>query len=141
MLGDVLDEHDVPARVEAVVRRFLAVVVETEPQQRTMLRLSLSDGVDRAGLPLRQGRAIGWIAEALEPWRTELGEDGVRRLAVAIRAVCGIESLVWLVDVAGLDHHAAVEQMVWSAVALVRRAEAEGAPAPKRRIAGTPEQR
>jgi AcrR family transcriptional regulator len=129
MLDDVVDEHDVPARVEAVVRRFLAVIVETEPQQRTMLRLSLSEGVDRADLPLRQGRAIGWISEALEPWRERLGEDGVRRLAVVVRAACGIESLVWLTDVAGLNRQEAVEQMVWSAGALVRRAEAEGPPA------------
>jgi len=129
MLDGGVDEHDVPARVEAVVRRFLAVIVETEPQQRTMLRLSLSEGIDRADLPLRQGRAIGWISEALEPWRKRMGKDGVRRLAVAVRAACGIESLVWLTDVAGLDRQEAVEQMVWSAGALVRRAEAEGPPA------------
>jgi AcrR family transcriptional regulator len=136
MLGDVADEGDVPARVEAVVRRFLAVIVDTEPQQRTMLRLSLTDGVDRTALPLRQGRAIGWISEALEPWRDQLGEDGIRGLAVAVRAVSGIESLVWLTDVAGLDGGSAVEQMVWSAVALVRRAEEEGLPGPSRRNAG-----
>ncbi len=132
MLGDATEEQDVPARVEAVVRRLLAVIVETEPQQRTMLRLSLTEGIDRAGLPLRQGRAIGWISESLEPWQDQLGEDGVRRLAVAVRAACGIESLVWLTDVAGLDRHEAVEQMVWSALALVRRAEAEGLPGPRR---------
>lgn len=114
---------DVVARVEAVVRRFLAMVVETEPQQRTMLRLSLTDGVEPRQLPLRQGRAIGWISEALAPWGQRLGEDGVRRLAVAVRAVCGIESLVWLTDVGGLDTAQAVEQMVWSAKALVRQSE------------------
>jgi AcrR family transcriptional regulator len=142
MLGDAVDAEDVPARVEAVVRRLLAVILETEPQQRTMLRLSLSEGVDRAGLPLRQGRAIGWISESLQPWQSELGEDGVRRLAVAVRAACGIESLVWLIDVAGLDRREAVEQMVWSAGALVRRAEVEGLPRPRRpevgRRAGRP---
>src|SRR3954447_2928884 len=102
MLSETDDDGDVPARVEAVVRRFLAVIVETEQQQRTMLRLSLTDGVDPAALALRQGRAIGWISEALEPWKGHLDEDGVRRLAIAIRAVSGIESFVWLTDVAGL---------------------------------------
>ncbi len=124
MLTEPVPE-DVVARVESVVRRFLAMIVETEPQQRTMLRLSLSDGVDRRALPLRQGRAIGWVSEALEPWRTRLGDDGVRRLAVAVRAVSGIESLVWLTDVAGLDTEAAVDQMVWSATALVHQADRE----------------
>jgi len=122
--------EDPEVRLEAAVRGFLAMVVGTEPQQRTMLRLSLeadhseSDGSAASGrrLPLRQGRAIGWFSEALEPLVGELGPDGVRRLAVAVRAVCGIESLVWLRDVAGMTQDEAVEQMVWSAVALLRRA-------------------
>jgi AcrR family transcriptional regulator len=123
---DATTSDDAADRVESVVRRFLAMIVDTELQQRTMLRLSLTPGVDRTGLPLRQGRAVGWISEALAPLADRLGDDGVRRLAVAVRAVSGIESLVWLVDVAGLDSRQAVEQMVWSARALVRQAEAEG---------------
>ena len=120
--------EDPEVRLEAAVRGFLAMVVDTEPQQRTMLRLSLgaeqAAPSDRSGrqLPLRQGRAIGWFSEALEPLSGRLGADGVRRLAVAVRAVCGIESLVWLTDVAGMTREQAVEQMVWSAVALLRRA-------------------
>lgn len=116
---------DVVARVETVVRRFLTMVVDTEPQQRTMLRLSLTGGVEPGQLHLRQGRAVGWISEALAPWRQRLGDDGVRRLAVAVRAVSGIEPLVWLTDVGGLDTQEAVEQMVWSAKALVRQADRE----------------
>ena len=116
---------DVVARVETVVRRFLTMVVDTEPQQRTMLRLSLTGGVEPGQLPLRQGRAVGWISEALAPWRQRLGDDGVRRLAIAVRAVSGIEPMVWLTDVGGLDTQEAVEQMVWSAMALVRQADRE----------------
>ena len=88
-----------------------------------MLRLSLeADPATRERLPLRQGRAIAWFSEALDPAVDHLGVDGVRRLAVAIRAACGIETLVWLTDVAGLSREEAVDQMVWSATALVRRA-------------------
>jgi AcrR family transcriptional regulator len=123
---DATTSEDAADRVESVVRRFLAIVVDTELQQRTMLRLSLTPGVDRSGLPLRQGRAVGWIAEALAPLADRLGADGVRRLAIGVRAVSGIESLVWLVDVGGLDTRQAVEQMVWSARALVRTAETDG---------------
>ena len=86
----------------AAVREFMAIVVDTEPQQRTMLRLSLENDTEFRQLPLRQGRAIGWFAEALEPLADQLGDDGVRRLAIAIRAVSGIELLVWLTDIAGL---------------------------------------
>lgn len=119
LLGDVGDDPE--ERVAVAVRGFMAMVVDTEPQQRTMLRLSLETDTESRQLPLRQGRAIGWFAEALAPLADQLGDDGVRRLAIAIRAVSGIESLVWLTDIAGLTQEQAIEQMVWSAVALVRR--------------------
>ncbi len=117
---------DPEARIEAAVRGMLAIVVDTEQQQRTMLRLSLeTDPAVASQLPLRQGRAIGWFSEALEPLSDRLGKDGVRRLAIAVRAVSGIESFVWLTDVAGLTQEDAVDQMVWSSVALVRRASSD----------------
>jgi AcrR family transcriptional regulator len=114
--------EDPEVRIEAAVRGFMAMVVDTEQQQRTMLRLSLEADAASRTLPLRQGRAIGWFTEALEPLADHLGPDGVRRLAVAVRSVSGIETLVWLEDIAGLTPEQAVDQMVWSAVALVRRA-------------------
>ncbi len=113
---------DPEERVAAAVRAFMVMVVDTEPQQRTMLRLSLEPDTESAQLPLRQGRAIGWFTEALAPLADQLGSDRVRRLAIAVRAVTGIEPLVWLTDVAGLPRDQAVEQMIWSATALVRRA-------------------
>ena len=114
--------QDPEVRLAAAVRGFMAMILDTEPQQRTMLRLSLEIDTAARELPLRQGRAIGWFSEALEPLTGDLGADGVRRLAVAVRAVSGIEALVWLTDVARMSRDEAVEQMVWSAVALVRRA-------------------
>ncbi len=114
--------QDPEVRLAAAVRGFMAMILDTEPQQRTMLRLSLEIDAAARELPLRQGRAIGWFSEALEPLTGDLGAEGVRRLAVAVRAVSGIEALVWLTDVAGMSRDEAVEQMVWSAVALVRRA-------------------
>ena len=124
MLPADVSEHP-EDRLETAVRGFLAMVLETEAQQRTMLRLSLEPSPAAGDLPLRQGRAIGWFSEALEPLVDRLGAEGVRRIAVAVRAVAGIESLVWLTDLAGMSSEEAVEQMVWSAVAVLRRAVAE----------------
>jgi AcrR family transcriptional regulator len=117
--------EDPELRLEAAVRGFLAMVVDTEAQQRTMLRLSLETDAATRELPLRQGRAIGWFEEALEPLVPSLGRQGVRRLAVAVRAVAGVEPLVWLLDIAGMTRDEALEQMTWSAVALLRRAVAD----------------
>ncbi len=117
---------DPEERLLAAVKAFTAMIVKTELQQRTMLRLSLeADGAARA-LPLRQGRAIGWFEEALAPLVPELGETAVHQLAIAVRAAVGIESLVWLTDVAGLSRKKARELMLWSAQALLHRAMTEG---------------
>ncbi len=118
--------EDPEERLEATVRAFLAMVVDTESQQRTMLRLSLEADATTRELPLRQGRAIGWFTEALAPLAPRLGDEAVHRLALAVRSVAGIESLVWLVDVARITQDEAVEQMVWSAIALIRRAVTTG---------------
>jgi hypothetical protein len=91
-----------------------------------MLRLSLEgDRSEAAPGLLRQGRAIKWIAEALEPLRAQLPEADVRRLVLAIRSATGIEARTWLLDVAGLSSEEAVELMRWSARALYHAALAE----------------
>jgi hypothetical protein len=111
------DETDVAKRLDDVVCQFTKLIVETEQQQRTMLRLSLTE--DRPELPLRQGRAIGWIAEALEPLHHELSSKELHRLVLAIRATIGIEAMVWLVDVAGLSRAQSARLMRRSAAALL----------------------
>lgn len=110
-------ETDVPKRLDDVVRRFTKLIVDTELQQRTMLRLSLAE--EPTELPLRQGRAIRWIGEALEPLRGDLTDRQLHRLVLAIRATIGIEALVWLVDVAGLSRREATQLMRRSATALL----------------------
>lgn len=130
-LRSMLPENsgDDPAeRLDAVVQRFTAMIVETENQQRTMLRLSLEPTTPGDSLPLRQGRAIPWITEALEPLRGKLADEEIRRLVLAIRSAIGIESLVWLTDIGGLSRGEAVESMRWSAQALLRQALEAGPP-------------
>ncbi len=88
---------DAGARRALVIDAFTRLIVDTEAQQRTMLRLSLeADPADRAGLPLRQGRAIRWIEEVLAPLRAHLDEAQLRRMVLAIRSATGIEALAWL---------------------------------------------
>ena len=108
---------DVAARLDLVMAAFTAFTVEWEPQLRTQLRLSLEPGTPQP--TLRGGRAIGWIEDALRP---AAGRLDVHRLAVAIRSATGIESLVWLTDIAGLSRTEAVATMRESARALLNAA-------------------
>ena len=129
--------NDPAARLDAVVCNFSAMIRDTEAQQRTMLRLSLeADVAERESLPLRQGRAIAWISEALVDVRTQLSDQQFRSLVFSIRATIGIEALVWLVDVAGLSRDEAVELTRWSAQALLQRATTVPPP-PERPPEGT----
>jgi AcrR family transcriptional regulator len=112
--------EDPAARLAAVITTFARMVVESESQQRTMLRLSLeADPAERAALYLRQGRAIGWIEEALAPLRGQLSDEAIHNLVLAIRSAVGIEALSWLTDVAKLSRDEAVGLMSWTAQALL----------------------
>ncbi|HZQ85076.1 MAG TPA: TetR family transcriptional regulator [Acidimicrobiales bacterium] len=115
--------EDVEARVALVVAQYTEMIAGTEAQQRTMLRLSLeADPVERSQLPLRQGRVIKWLEEALAPLEADMPEVERHRLALAIRSATGIEALVWLTDVAGLPRDEAIELMRWSAGAMLSAA-------------------
>jgi hypothetical protein len=110
----------VDARLDLVIQAFTRITVEWEPQLRTSLRLSLEPGADQP--LLRRGRAIGWIEDALTPLRGTLPAHDIRRLAIAIRSATGIESLIWLTDIAGLTRGEAADLMRWSAHAMLRAA-------------------
>jgi AcrR family transcriptional regulator len=113
-------------RLDLVMAAFTRLTVEWEPQLRASLRLSLEPG---AGQPvLRGGRAIGWIEDALVPLRTTHPQIDVHRLAVAIRSATGIETLIWLTDIAGLSREEATGVMRWSARAMLEAALAGKAP-------------
>jgi AcrR family transcriptional regulator len=125
-LLDVDAPDDPGARLELVMERLTRQILDHEPELRAALRLSLElPRPDAEALALRQGRAIGWIEDALAPLRDRLRGKELHRLALAIRATLGIEPLVWLTDVGGLSREDAVELMRTSARTLLRAALAD----------------
>lgn len=117
-------------RLDLVIQAFIDLTLATEAQLRATLWLSLDPNPGTRGqLPLRGGRAIGWITDALRP----LDDDGIPvrdivGLAMAIRSACGIESLVWLTDVAGQSRVEAAAMMRWSALSMLGSALDGGFP-------------
>lgn len=112
---------DPAARLDLVMAAFIGFTLRWEPQLRAQLRLSLEPGAPQP--VLRRGRAIRWIEEALAPLADTLD---VHELAVAIRSATGIEALVWLTDIGGLDRARAAEVLAGSARAILRAALADG---------------
>ncbi len=115
---------DVRERLELVLDEHFRIMRDWEPQLRAAFASSLRTSEQPL---LRRGRAIGWIADALSPLAdTHPGLD-LRELAVRIRAVAGIEPLVWLVDIAGVSRRRAYALMRANAHAVLTSALEEPA--------------
>ena len=115
--------EDPLARLEIVAEGLTRQLFEYEPELRAQLRLVLEgEPVGSDSLPLRRGRRIGWIEEALSPLRGRMSEGELRRLVLGIGATLGIEAFVWLTDMAGLSREEAVEVMRSNARELLRSA-------------------
>jgi AcrR family transcriptional regulator len=116
---------DLRARLDLFMAEFTRYNLTWEPQLRTSLRLSLEPAAGPATGPatgrpvLRRGRAIGWVADALAPLRHSHPHVDVDRLAVAIRSATGIETLIWLIDIAGYTRDEAAATVAATAHALV----------------------
>ena len=115
--------EDPLARLEIVAESQTRRIVEHEPEYRAQLRLALEgEPAGSESLPLRRGRRIRWIEDALSPLGGRLPEPELRRLVYGIGATLGIEAFVWLTDMAGLSREEAVEVMRSNARALLRSA-------------------
>jgi AcrR family transcriptional regulator len=111
LLGEDPPE-DPLARLEIVAEGLTQQILKHEPELRAQLRLALEGepaGSER--LPIRGGRRIRWIEDALSPLAERMPEGELRRLVLGIGATLGIEALVWLTDVGGLSREEAVEVM------------------------------
>ncbi len=122
LLGEDPPE-DPMARLEIMAENLTRRIIEHEPEYRAQLRLALEgEPADGESLPLRVGRRIEWVEDALAPLRGRMPQSEVRRLVYGIGANLGIEALVWLTDMAGLSSEEAVEVMLSNARTLLRSA-------------------
>ena len=106
-------------RLRIVVEEITRMTAATEPALRTMLRLSLEEHPDARTTPLRVGRRIVWVDEALGPLANDVDPVQLKALTIAIAAVCGIEVYVWLKDIAGLSANDAAGLQRWIAEILL----------------------
>ena len=118
----------VEARFEAAFTTIWSSYAANETAYRTVLRRGLErppgGSVEREeteqARSIRAGRRVRWLRNALAPARERMDEGSFERLVAAVCLCVGIESLVVLRDVCGLDAGEAEEVARWAAFALLK---------------------
>jgi AcrR family transcriptional regulator len=131
--------NDPAVRLDTLVQALQQVTLDQETAFRTLLQLSLEAHTtggqqhEATEAKLRGGRRIDWIEEALAPLGNFFDKDPAtfRRVVAALSLCMGIEALVVLQDVCGLEAAEAVEVSRWAAQALLEAGLREAkAPSP-----------
>jgi AcrR family transcriptional regulator len=128
-LGPILDwsslAPDPSERVEDLFRTSLPRIDAFEATFRAALKLSLDQWAQRrAGAmgsepQFQRGHRIDLLRDALAPLRGRLPKTRIDRLAQALSLFFGIEALVVLKDIWGLQQSEAEAVATWAASALV----------------------
>jgi len=108
-----------PAKVAAAITRQAGQFsLDHEERLRTALRLSLDpqSGYQRPG---RRGR---WIDDILAAADDRLDPSARARLSAALHLVLGIDPIIALTDIVGLDRAEALDVLEWVAATLVEAA-------------------
>jgi AcrR family transcriptional regulator len=118
---------DAAQRLAALVGTMMPTLLSDEALIRTGERIYmdtwLANQRDGNHTPVRAGRRMRYIDEALRPLGERLGESGRNRLRCALALTLGTEALIAMKDSAGLDdHEEIVATLEWAAGALLRTA-------------------
>ena len=119
-------------RLSELLDRFNRLVVEDEGRYRAALRVYLDTWFaartsGEAAPRVRAGRRRRWLEDALEPLRGTLPPASWSRLQNALALTLGIDSVVVLKDVCGLDSEEALDVLRWTALAILDAAVREAA--------------
>jgi AcrR family transcriptional regulator len=134
-LGPILSwksgSKDTATRVEDLFRKSLPRIEEFEATFKAALKLSLDQWArSRAGAlgtepKFTRGHRIDLLNAALAPLRAQVSKRQADRLAQALSLLFGIEALVVLKDIWGLDSAKAQAVVIWAATVLVNHAGAD----------------
>lgn len=136
-LGPILEwtsaSADAEARVTQLLSSSMPRILEYEATFKAALKLSLEQWARRrAGTlgeepPFKRGHRVDLLQAAIAPLRKTLPKRAFDRLAKALSLTYGLEVLIILKDLWGLEADEMQEVAVWAGRALVRSAIAEAA--------------
>jgi AcrR family transcriptional regulator len=129
MLAD-LSTDDAEQRLHQLLDLFGPIVIAEEAQLRRALYVYLDTWLrshrhpDAEAPAVREGRRMRWLDQVLEPLPS-LSAAQRRRLQAALALTLGIDSVVIMKDVCGLDDAEALAVLRWTATTLLRAALVE----------------
>jgi AcrR family transcriptional regulator len=146
-LGPILqwrsDSDDAETRVRDLLAVSMPRIAEFQATFRASLKLSLEQWAQRRAGTLgnepafKRGHRVDVLQAAIAPLRDTLGEAGFRRLAQALSLSYGLELLLVLQDIWGLEFDEAQDVAQWTTGALIRAAIAEAPPRKTRETKST----
>jgi AcrR family transcriptional regulator len=118
---------DAAERLAVLVRTMMSACLSDEALirtgERTYMDTWLANQPDGNHIPVRAGRRMQYIDEALRPLGDRLGEEGRKRLRCALALTLGTHAVIAMKDSAGLDDDdEIVATLEWAAGALLRTA-------------------
>jgi AcrR family transcriptional regulator len=126
------DARELTERVQRYVSLIFSLMQENEALMRGALLLALEQwaklqaGEELGEAPIKRGGRLDAISVTLEPFTEQLDHEAIRRLAVALSLLVGIEAHIIFRDIWGLDDDEARRISLWMARVLTQAAAEEG---------------
>jgi AcrR family transcriptional regulator len=128
------ETDDLVERVERLAADGFDLVRDNEALMRGYLLVALAQwaklqaGEELGEKPIERGGRRQGIGAALQPFEDGLDAEALRKLAIGISLLFGIESRIVIRDVWGLDDEEAKRAILWIARVLAEAALDEGGP-------------
>jgi AcrR family transcriptional regulator len=125
ILGWESDSNDAAERIEDLLSVSMPRIVEFEATFKAALKLSLEQWAQRqAGTlgeepPFKRGHRVELLQQAIAPLKKTLPRGQFKRLAQALSLAYGLEVLIILKDLWGLEENEMQNVAQWTARALV----------------------
>lgn len=110
-------------RVDRLVDALARMTLDNETLLRQMIKFTVDRDPIEPGVPPRPARRLEYVERALAPLESRLDADGLDRLTFALTVVMGIESVLVLRDICGLDSTEILAVQHWAARSLLNAAE------------------
>jgi len=121
VISKALTSGDARQRLAALAAAMNNLAVTHEAALRIMMRAALERGMTAApATPRQRGqRRLDWVETALAPVRDQLTKPDYDRLVASLVVSLGVDALIVLRDICGLDADQILSVMVWSAHSLL----------------------